>query len=158
MVIDIISYNDQQYMRMTDEQLQEVQSAQRKKNRLTAALAEDLQKEKLNLVENGTFLSGMWPLIQERLQTAYEQEVEAIRNQLLFYLTYSASEEIENAPYTVDYSLSPQERMVIVREYYLTAYTNAAERFAAYKADALATNYLEEYYAPLYDYFLQLSK
>ncbi|MBR5880283.1 MAG: hypothetical protein IKZ16_01235, partial [Clostridia bacterium] len=41
---DIISYNDQQYMRMTDEQLQEVQSAQRKKNRLTAALAEDLQK------------------------------------------------------------------------------------------------------------------
>jgi len=158
MVIDIISYNEQQYMRMTDAQLLEVQSAQRKKNRLSAALAEDLEREKLRLVENGTFLSGMWPLIQERLQKAYEQEVEAIRDQLLFYLTYSTTEETIDAPYDVDYSLSMEERMYIVKDYYLTKYSDGKERFETYKKDEIAPNYLGEYYAPLYDYFLELSK
>ena len=89
MVIDIISYSDEQFAAMTDEQLLEVQSAQMKKNRLMAALEEDLRKEKYRLIDNGTYLSSMWPLIQEKLQKAYEQEVDLIRDALLFYLRFS---------------------------------------------------------------------
>jgi hypothetical protein len=63
MVIDIISYSDEQFAAMTDEQLLEVQSAQMKKNRLMAALEEDLRKEKYRLIDNGTYLYSMWPLI-----------------------------------------------------------------------------------------------
>ena len=153
MVIDIISYSDEQFATMTDEQLLEVQSAQMKKNRLMAALEEDLQKEKYRLINNGTYLSSMWPLIQEKLQKAYEQEVDLIRDALLFYLQFSLRPDASDSPYLVDYTLPESERMYIVKDYYMEAYTDDKERFEAFKADEVAVHYLGEFYAPMYDYF-----
>lgn len=158
MIIDIISYNEQQYANMTNDQLSEVQSAQRKKDRLTAALEENLEKKKMQLVENGTYLSGMWTSIQEKLTKEYEREVEVLREQLLFYLQFSTgTEEEKTAPYTLDYSLTSEERLYAVKDYYMSAYSNGKERFEAYKADTVAPNYLGELYASLYDYFLALA-
>jgi hypothetical protein len=158
MEIDIITYTDKQYAALTEEQILQVKEAQLDKNRLTAKLQENLQKEKERLVENGTLLSDMWPLIQTKLRAEYEQEVEAVRDALLFYLRFSTKvEETEatDAPYEVDYSLEYPDRYYAVRDYYMNTYTNASERFNTFKADEVAPQYLGEYYRTLYDYLLE---
>ena len=158
MVIDIISYTDAQFAALTDEQLLEVQQAQLKKNRLKAALNEDLEKQKFRLIDNGIFLSTIWRWVQWKLNKTYNDEVENIRNSLLFYLRFSGKTnggDVDSAPYTVDYSLSDIERFNVVKTYYETTYTDGTQRFEAFKADVVAAQYLGELYAPLYDYFLE---
>ena len=158
MKIDIISYTDAQFAALTEEQLLEVKSAQLKKNRLKAALTENLQKEKYRLMNNGILISTIWDIVQWQLNKAYEDEVEALRDALLFYLRFSGKpneEDIQSAPYEVDYSLSDTERFQVVKTYYESAYTDSAERFDAFKADTVAAQYLGELYAPLYDFFLE---
>ena len=159
MVIDIISYTDEQFAALTEEQLLKVQQAQLKKNRLKAALIEDLDREQFRLIDNGIFISSIWELAKWKLNRAYQQEVDNVRDALLFYLRFGGKsenrEEEEYAPYTVDYSLSDTERFNIVKDYYQTAYTDGTERFEAFKEDKVAARYLGELYAPLYDYFLE---
>lgn len=155
MTIDIISYTDSQYALLTEEQLLEVKSAQLKKNKLDADLEEALLKEKHRLVDNGIFFSNIWKLQAEKLQAQHDLEVENLRESLLFYLRFSSkaeSTETNNLPYTPNYALTMEERFYQVRDAYMSTYTNAQERFTAYKADAVAPVYLGEYYAPLYDY------
>ena len=154
MKIDIISYTDMQYAALTEEQIQEVKAAQLEKNRLKRALTEAKLKEKHRLIERGMFLSGIWKAYQDKLQAEYDQKIENLRDSLLFYLRFSTKPENESTGYTVNYDLSVEERLVIVREYYESTYSNASERFAAFKEDKIAVVYLEDLYAPLYDYFL----
>ena len=157
MEIDIISYTDKQYAALTEEQLLEVKSAQLQKNRLQSALAENIEKEKHRLVANGIIKSEIWELIKKKLQTEFEQEVERLRESLLFYLRFSSGGvDLGEAPYAVDYSLSDEERFYVVRDYYLDAYTNGAERMSVFRTDKVAPQYLGELYAPLYDYFLSM--
>lgn len=160
MKIDVISYTESQFTALSEEQILKVQSAQLKKNRLAAALEDDLKEAKHRLVKNNTFLSSLWEQTKKALQTRYEQEVENIRDGLLFYLRYSSpngSAGVE-PPYIVDYSLTETERFTIVKNYYQNKYSDAEVRFRAFKDDALAKTYLGEMYAPLYDYFLDASK
>lgn len=160
MTIDIISYTEEQYAELSAEQLLKVQEAQNRKERLEMRLEEDIQKAKEKLVKNGVFNSGIFNLLQAKLQEEYEREVDLIRDGLLFYLRYSmrpAEAGTEDAPYTVNYALSDLERYTIVKEYYETTYTDGKERFEAFKADKVAPSYLGELYAPLYDYFLEFA-
>ncbi len=159
MEIDIISYTPAQYAALSEEQILEVKGAQLKKNRLQEKLNKDIEKEKYKLMENGTYISPLYNLLKNKLTASYNQEVENIREGLLFYLRYGGKPndtEASSAPYTVDYSLSDEERLEIVRTYYETAYTDADARFNAFKTDEVAPVYLGELYAPLYDYFLAL--
>ncbi len=159
MKIDIISYSDAQYEAFTEEQIQEIKSAQLKKNKLERALAEAKRNEKHRLISRGIFLSPIWQAYQERLQAEYDQEIENLRDSLLFYLRFSTKIDVsEETGYTVDYSLPVEERLAIVRAYYQTNFTGAVERFEAFKADKVAIVYLEDLYAPLYDYFLSETK
>ena len=158
MVIDIISYTDEQFAALSEEQLLEVKEAQFKKNKLYLKLEENLLKKKAKLSSNGILRSELWNLMQEEMWAQYEAEVELIREGLLFYLRFSSKpkgEEEESVPYEVNYALSVEERFRIVKTYYETAYTNGNERFEAFKADKVAPQYLGELYAPLYDYFLE---
>ena len=154
MKIDIISYTDTQYAALTEEQIQEIKAAQLEKNRLENALAEAKRKEKHRLIERGIFLSGIWDAYQAKLQAEYEQKIESLRDSLLFYLRFSTKPDAYGTGYTVNYDLSLEERVAIVRQYYESAYTDAKERFEAFKEDKVAVVYLEELYAPLYDRFL----
>ena len=61
-------------------------------------------------------------------------------------------------PYEVDYALSYEERLSVVKSYYEETYTNAQERFDEFRKDTVAPQYLGELYMPLYDYFLSYSK
>lgn len=157
MEIDIISYTDEQYALLGEEQLLQVQEAQLKKNELVRALENTLQRERERLIGNGMILSSIWPMLEAKLRAECEEEVACLRDGLLFYLRFSAKPgEGESAPYLVDYSLSDQERVNIVREYYTSAYTDGEARVEAFKADEVAKLYLGELYKPMYDYFLEL--
>lgn len=155
MVIDIISYTDAQFAALSKEQMLKVCSAQLKKNQLANKLEEDLKKELDNLVKNGTFVSCIWNLLKEKLQEDYEMEVGYIRDKLLYELQKIASDESGGevvAPYNVDYSLSYDERYIIVRDYYVNSYQNPTERMAAFQADTFAPVYVGDLYSTLYDY------
>lgn len=154
MTIDIISYTDEQFAGMTEEQILEVENVQLKKNRLTANLKEKKRKEKFRLLKAGVFRSGIFEKICEALDAAYNQEVENLRDGLLFYLRFAARPGTgESAPYPLDYSLDYESRLKAVREYYDGAYTDKSEKFKAFKGDKVAMNYLGELYAPLYELY-----
>ncbi|MBQ9728447.1 MAG: hypothetical protein IJV85_02510 [Clostridia bacterium] len=157
MTIDIIDYADEQFAALSEEQVMEVRSAQTKKNKLELALQNKLKKEKNRLIENGIFLSEIWAQIQQKLQTEHEAEINHLREALLFYLrfTKSNSQQAQQAPYTVDYSLSYEERYYIVRDYYEETYSDPIERVRVLREDEVAAQYLGEFYKTLYDYFLE---
>ncbi|MBQ8320356.1 MAG: hypothetical protein IJX81_05695 [Clostridia bacterium] len=160
MVIDIINYTNDQFAALTGEQVLEVKRVQLSKNRLTRKLEEKKKAERFRLLKAGIFCSGIWTKICEELDAEYGQEVENLREGLLFYLEYGGSagqEQESSSPYTVDYSLDGFDRAVIVRDYYLGAYDNAIARYAAFKEDTVAKSYLGEYYSGLHDYLKNLA-
>lgn len=160
MTIDIISYTDEQYKALTAVQLVKVQRAQLKKNRLAEKLAENLQKERDNLIEHGTFNSSLYSQTKIKLQEEYDEEVEFIKNELIAYLFESedtAENDSAGSSYVVDYDLTYDERFDIVKAYYMDTYTDATARLNAFADDEVAMRYLGEYYEPLYDYFLALA-
>ena len=154
MNIDIITFTNEQYATLNEAQLKEVYEAQEKKNRLSWKRDEEMEKEKYRLVKNGTFVSGIWSAYCAQKQAEYEREVDILREALLYYLRYSVRVDGgDSAPYLVDYALEETERARIVKEYYDTTYTDAEERFTAFKEDLVAVRYLGEMYAPIWDYF-----
>ena len=159
--IDIITFTEKQFSLLTKGQLQTVTTAQQRKNRLQKKLQETLRKEKHRLVKNGTYCSDIYQFLESRLTNAYEQEVELIKQCLLFYLHYSmkpADPGTVTAPYEVNYALPVEERLMIVKNYYEAQYTDEYELFQEFLKDTVAPQYLGELYAPLYDYFLAGSK
>ncbi len=158
MTIDIISYTPEQYAVLSSKALEEIRTAQRKKDALKAALNKRLETEKQKMIDRGCYLSNVWSRLCDELQTAYEKEVEIVRDNLLFFLhyaddVYSQGAGGANAPYPVDYSLSVEDRVLILKEYYTSTYTDATVRFNAFNADTFARSYLEELYASLWHYF-----
>ncbi len=159
MTIDIISYTDEQFASLTLEQLKEVREAQTQKDKLSAALEEELQEAKDSLVRKGIFNSSIFSLMQSKLQAEYAQKVELIRDGLQFYLKYSMQPDGStwDAPYPINFALSYEARFNVVREYYENTYTDAGERFAAFEQDKFALRYLGELYKSLYGYFKGLA-
>ena len=155
MVIDIINYTDKQLAALSAEKLLEVRETQLKKNRLQAELQERLKKEKQDLIDKGIYPSNVLGRIEAELTAEYEKQVEILRDSLVFYLHYVADDApitIPDVPYEVDYSLSEEERVVAVKNYYETTYTNARDRYVAFLKDDFAKVYLGELYAPVHDY------
>ncbi len=164
MEIDIIDYTAEQYAVLTTKQLQEVREAQKKKDALNRACEKRLQKEQLRMMDEGSFLSNMWSKLETEIKAEYEVEISVLRESLLFFLHYSGNEYDTDAggtkptvSYSVDYSLSQEERMIAVRDYYLSAYSDATARFNAYQEDAFAKSYLGEGYASIWHYFQDLA-
>ena len=71
MTIDIISYTDEQFAKLTEEQLLEVQSAQLKKERLKTQLEENVAKRKNELLKQGIFRSDIFALCKAKLEEQY---------------------------------------------------------------------------------------
>ena len=163
MTIDIINYTSEQFAALSTEQILEVKRVQLSKNRLTRKLEEKRKAEKFRLIDAGIFCSEIWNAICAELEEAYTQEVDGLREGLLFYLHYG--EQVSGGdsssftpPYALDYSLSAQERTAVVREYYMTTYSSATERYNAFLKDGAAKSYLGEYYAGLHDYLAYLAE
>ena len=163
MDIDIISYTEMQLSYLSVEQLEEVRSAQLKKNALIKKQEELCQKEAFRLQKNGTYSSPIYTQYCAKMQTEYVQKIEEVRQALLFYLQYTSRPNgtiNQQAPYTVNYALPLQQRLEIVRNYYESAYSDAqaVARFSAFEKDEVAIVYLGEYYAPLYSIYKQGAK
>ena len=155
MTIDIISYTDEQYALLTLEQLKEVRSAQTKKDKLKIELDAALQTAKNSLVKKGIYNSGLYVLIEKKLQAEYTQQVELIRDGLQFYLKYSMQPDGSawDAPYPINFALSYEARFNVVRNYYDTTYENASIRFETFQQDVFAPRYLGELYESLYAHY-----
>lgn len=162
MTIDIITFTETQFAALSEEQLLAVKEAQVKKNKLLWEFEKDLQQAKHRMVKNGVLSTVRYEMMEDKLRAMYEMQVDLLRESLLFYLRYAMRAE-EKFPegeelYVVDYALDDAERLQIVRTYYTSNYTDAKERFEAFKEDTVAPHYLGEYYKALYDYFLAESK
>ncbi len=157
MEIDIISFTDSQYASLTAEQLMEVKEVQQKKNRLLRTLDEKKAALKFRLLEQGIYGGSSYQKACEEMDDVYEQEIEWLRDGLLFYLRFSMREEGDSSegesPYEADYSLSYADRIAVVRNYYESMYTDPIERLNAYREDKVALVYLGEYYQGLYDLY-----
>ena len=160
MEIDIINYTSSQYAALSDEQILEVKRVQLAKNRLQSKLEAKKKSEKFRLIENGTYTKELWDYLCEELEETYLQEVEGLRNGLLFVLQYGYREEnggSGGSTYWLDYSLKGEERAALVRDYYMNGFTNAVARYSAFLSDYAARRYLGEYYAGLHDHLKRLS-
>ncbi len=158
MVIDIISYTEEQLACLSAEQIMEVKTAQMKKNALLQQKEKVLLNEKFRIQKNGMFRSQMYKRFTDQINAEYTAKIEEIREALLFYLQYTSRPEDtegQDAPYVVNYALSLEQRLDIVRSYYYEAYSDPQERFDAFKNDEVAKVYLGEFYAPLYHVFLE---
>lgn len=155
MVIDIISYEDEQFAQLTEEQLLEVRSVQQKVNELRLKKVEIAEEAKFRLLKRGVVRSSMMEYGVAEELAAIDGEIDNLREGLLFYLRFSTPSvpSTDETGYLVDTSLSYEERYHIVFEYYQTTYTDAAERFKAFKADTVARSYLGELYKVMYDEF-----
>lgn len=156
MTIDIINYSEAQLAALSAEKLLEIREAQLKKNKLEAELQEKLEAEKRRWIDRGIYPSNVFAKLTAKWTAEYEREVEILRDSLVFFLHYVADDAPivdPNVPYTVDYSLSEEQRMLIVKQYYESTYENEYERFAAFKKDTFAKVYVGELYSALHDYF-----
>ena len=165
MVIDVISYSNEQFAALTSEQILEVRSVQLQVNELRAKKEKIKADMKFKLSDNGVLRSSMALKSAEAEILLIDQKIDNLREGLLFYLQYvsrpseggsgDGSSGTTEAPYTVDYSLPYDERYFIVRDYYESAYTDPHERFQAFCEDKVALVYLGEFYNTLYDWFLE---
>lgn len=158
MEIDVINYTAEQMATLSNEQLLEVRKAQETKDKMTEKLAEDLLKADADMAKRGNYKSIAREYLREKIQADYDAELERIRESLLFYLRYSYRPGSAQAPYLVDYSLSDEERLIIVKTYYMENYTDANKRFSDFKEDTVARQYLGEFYAPLYHYIYDATR
>lgn len=156
MVIDIVNYTQEQLAALSAEKVLEIREAQLKKNKLYAELQKTLKTVKQELIDKGAYSSNIYAKIEARLTVEYEKQVEIVREALIFFLHYVADEptvSYPDVPYEVDYSLSAQDRVRVVKAYYETTYTNEYERYRAFKQDKFVRAYVGEFYGPLHDYF-----
>ena len=156
MKIDVIDYTKAQLDALKRKDLLLIKAAQLKKNALDRSFAEKKRKEKERLLDNGTFLSGLFEEFCQSAQAEYDDELEYLKESLVYDLLYKRKNEKEyQAPYEIDFTLSEEERMQIVLTYYMNAYSDGEERFEAFSEDAFAKLYVGECYKALYDALLE---
>jgi len=155
MVIDVISFTDEQFAALSEEQILEVKSVQLKVDKLREKAEELTVKMKFKLLKNGVGRSSALEDYALRETERIEKEIDTLREGLLFYLRFAAKPETgeSQAPYTVDYSLTYEQRYAAVKAYYDGAYTDATERYEALRADGVAKVYLGELYPTLHDLY-----
>ena len=152
MKIDVIDYTKAQLDALKQRDLLLIKAAQLKKNALDRSFAEKKRKEKERLLDNGVFLSGLYEEFCQSAQAEYDDELEYLKESLVYDLLYKRKNEKEyQAPYTIDFTLSEEERFKIVMDYYMYTYSDAEVRFEVFCKDTVAKLYVGDYYKALYD-------
>lgn len=158
MTIDIINYNEAQFAALTAGQLQQVLSAQKKKNAMIRDFSKKLAAAKAEVISNGMFHSDFWRLKKAEMQAEHQKDLDELREGLLFYLHYAVKKDGASVGYELDYSLSVEERYAQVKAYYVEEYEDVELRFTAFDNDPIAETYLCEMYYALYDEFYLAAK
>lgn len=159
MEIDVVDLSDPEFSQLNAMQLAVVRDAQVRKNAEIAKTEAARLKLFQRLLANNTAHSSMYDEEGMRLTQAMNARVEAIVEELKYTLAYDKLMQGSNSqgPYSYpsnpNYYLTPPDRFLAVRTYYMLTYPDAALRLQIYENDALAQHYLGEFYFTLREIF-----
>jgi hypothetical protein len=143
-----------------------LRTAQQKKDELERKMRKELDLFKTLVMTNGMEYSTLVTQKEEYLQADVDEQVSVLADNLIYNMSLNEpttdgdlgeSDADAMAGYIVDYSLSYNERYVIVRDYYM-AIDDPNERLTTYAADEVAKTYLNHYYSTLYNLFYSYAK
>ena len=166
MQFDVINITQEEVEKLTVVQMKMLRTAQQKKDELVRKAEQDIEMFRRIVLTSGMKHST---LIRDKMKEIYDEvdyKCAVLADNLIYNMSLNeptSGDDIgggggdEGAGYIVDYSLSYNERYVIVRDYYL-AIQDPAERMALYAADEVAKKYLGSYYGTLYNVLATYSK
>ena len=166
MQFDIIDITEDRLKELSVVQMKMLRTAQQKKDELVRKF-----EKELNMFRAVVFTSGMKnsTLIEDKdreLRDELGYQTALLADNLIYNMSLNEQSNggdiggdggDEEAGYIVDYTLTYNERYIIVRDYYL-AITDPDERMALYAADETAKKYLSSYYTTLYNVLATYSK
>ena len=166
MEFNIIDISEEELEKLTVVQMKMLRTAQQKKDELYHKMKKDYAMFSKVVgtsgMRNSTIASDFWKDMYEE----FDYKCAIIADNLIYNMSLNeptTDDDMggdggdEQAGYIVDYSLSYNERYIIVRDYYL-AIPDPDERMALYAADAVAKKYLGSYYGTLYNVLATYSK
>ncbi len=157
MTIDIIDLTQEEYSDLNAVQLAMVRTAQTKKDGILAEADERTDEVFRMLVSNNAVRSSAYAYEKERIAAEAQSKVETVKQDLLYQLAYEGlqSDGNDKGPYRYpenpNYNLTPSQRFLVVRNYYMEIEEDPGVRLQAYAMDTLARSYLGEYYQTLYE-------
>ena len=163
---DVIDLTEEDFKNLTVVQMKLLRTAQQKKDELYRNMEKDYRMYKNLAMTTGMNRSTLISEKFTELYNEYEYKLEILADNLLYNLSLNEPTNDgdlgdvggdESAGYIVDYSLSYNERYIIVRDFYL-AIPDPNERMALYAADEVAKKYLGSYYGTLYNVLATYSK
>ena len=166
MLFDIIDITDEELEKLTVVQMKMLRTAQQKKDELVHKAEKDLDLFRTIVLTAGMKNSTLLNDKRTELYDEVKYKCAVLADNLIYNMSLNEPTTggdtgddggDEGAGYIVDYSLSYNERYVIVRDYYL-AIPDPDERMALYAADEVAKKNLGSYYATLYNVLATYSK
>lgn len=156
MTIDIIDLSDPAYADLSVIQMAMVREAQAQKDLIAAKAEKRVRALLMKLLGNNNARSSVLSKGEAAIRAEAEAEISALCEDLIYRLNFEAlsSSGNENGPYRYpenpNYNLTPSQRFLAVRQYYMEI-SDPAARLEAYRGDTLARSYLGDFYATLYD-------
>ena len=157
MQFDIIDMSEEELKSLSVAQMKLLRAAQRNKDALVHNAEKQLEEFRLKVLASGMKNSTLLEDMRKTVYNEVDYKCAILADDLIYNLSLSKSGSNSGSGggsyetgYLVDYSLSYNERYVIVRDYYLQ-FKNVEERMAKYSADEVAKKYLGTYYGTLYN-------
>ena len=154
MIFNIIDISEEEIKKLPVEKMKLLRTAQQKKDALVHSVEKELAQYKEKLLTAGMKDSTLYYDKREELELEVSYQCAIIADNLVYAMKLvdisRGEENMDDYYYVVDYSLSYNERYVIVRDYYL-GIKDKKERMARYSADEVAKKYLGSYYGTLYN-------
>ena len=166
MKFDIIPMTKPELESLTVVQTKLLRTAQQKKDELYHKAEKELKAFRAVALTSGMKNSSLIEAKKNELQEELDYQTAILADNLIYNMSLNEPTNDgelggeggdESAGYIVDYSLSYNDRYIIVRDYYL-AIEDPAERMALYSADETAKKYLASYYSTLYNVLGTYSK
>ena len=157
MTIDIIDLTDPQYSQLNAVQLSMVRAAQGKKDKILAGAQTEKDQLFRKMAANGIARSSAYSYAVQEIDEKAQSDVDVIKQDLLYQIAYEnwQWEGNESGPYRYpqnpNYNLTPSQRFLEVRTYYMSVTSDPDARLRAFAGDTLAKSYLGELYVTLYD-------
>lgn len=162
MQYDVIEISEEELSQLSTIQIRLLRTAQQKKDEMCRNAERDKQLFYRIALTNGIFNSSIVAAKNKEIDDELYMQLKILKDNLIYNMTLSepsGGDDLGEDPdvgYIVDYSLSYNERFIIVRDYYLKI-SDPVERLNLYRADETARKYLSTYYTALYDYFYSLT-
>ncbi len=157
MIIDIVSIPSDKYSNLSHKNMAKLRAAQVKKNAVVAEAQKKINSMFDRMSARHFVQSTAYELYVKDVNAQVDQAIADIIDELDFQLAEDSDNGKGNQygpyryPENPNYDLSDSERFLAVENYYMSATKDPNARLQAYSMDALAREYLGQYYQTLYD-------